>query len=74
VTVYANSGVYDVKPDMFRADSANHIPELDSLVHLLKGGEMEKSYEEFIVPTFVMNAMVRSSEKRGWEALNEINL
>ncbi len=74
VTVYANSGVYNVMPEMFRPDSANYIPELDSLLHLLKGGEMEKTYEEFILPTFVMNAMVRSSEKRGWEALNEIKL
>lgn len=36
--------------------------EFKSFYDLLEGGEMEMSYEDFIAPVFVMNALVRSLE------------
>ena len=56
----------------FTPDSFRH--EMDDMLHLLRGGEMKKSYEEFILPVFIMNAIVRSLESGKKERLNEIIL
>ena len=47
---------------------------MDEMYALLCGGEMQKSYESFIYPVFVMNAILRSAESGAWEAVREIRL
>lgn len=74
---YYTAGVYGYKSARseilnFTPDSFRH--EMDDMLHLLRGGEMKKSYEEFILPVFVMNAIVRSLESGKKERLNEIIL
>ncbi len=54
------------------SDSFRH--EMDDMLDLLRGGEMKKSYESFIFPVFVMNAVIRSLDKRKTEKLSEIKL
>ncbi len=48
--------------------------ELEAFVQLLDGEKMTASYEEFIYPVFVNNAIIRSMESGSWEKLNEIRL
>ena len=40
--------------------------------HILTGGEQEQSYEEFIAPVIVLNAMYRSLQSGKEERINEI--
>lgn len=71
ISVYANASVENIVPQI---PTSSYELETEELLKLLHGGEMEKSYEEFIFPVFVINAMLRSSEKQGWEKLNEIKI
>lgn len=48
--------------------------EMDSMLSLLKGEAMEKSYESFIAPVFIMNAILRSLESGKWEAVHKAPL
>jgi len=73
VTVYAKGGtVVEFPKGLPNADS--YRPELDALMSLLHGEEMKKSYEDFILPSFILNAMVRSSVSGKFEKINEIKL
>ena len=54
----------------FASDSFGH--ELDAMLALLRGENMEKSYESFIYPVFVMNAIFRSLNNKNPEKLNKI--
>lgn len=56
----------------FTPDSFRH--EMDDMLDLLHGKPMKKSYESFIYPVFVMNALMRGSESGKWEALHPIEL
>ena len=42
--------------------------EMDDMLSLLTGNEMKKTYEEFIFPVYIMNALARSLESGKWEA------
>lgn len=48
--------------------------EMNDMLHLLQGGEMKKSYESFVLPVFVLNAVVRSLENGKWEEMPEIRI
>lgn len=37
-------------------------PEMDAIDHLIHGGEMQQTYEEFIQPVFIMNAVEEAME------------
>lgn len=56
----------------FASDSFGH--ELDAMLALLRGENMEKSYESFIYPVFVMNAIFRSLNSKKPEKLNKIEI
>ena len=56
----------------FTNDAFSH--EMDDMQALLDGAEMEKSYESFVYPVFVMNAIVRALESGKAEKLNEIKI
>lgn len=76
-TGYYSAAVYGSKSAKteiltFTPDSFKH--EMDDMLALLKGGNMEKTYEEFIRPVFIMNAMLRALESGKTEQLNEINI
>ena len=46
--------------------------EFDDFYDLLTGKEMKESYDDFIYPVFVLDALVRSNESKQWEAVNVI--
>ena len=46
----------------------------EEMVLLLEGKEMKKSYEEFITPVFIMNALIRSMESGKREEINLIKI
>lgn len=46
--------------------------EMNDMLDLLHGKEMKKSYESFITPVFVINAILRSLESGKWEKINPI--
>jgi len=53
-------------------DSFRH--EMDAMLHLLQGGAMEKSYESFVAPVFIMSAILRSLESGRWERVHSPKL
>lgn len=65
VSVY---GSKSMRTELLTFGTNSFCHELDEMLHLLKGGQMRKSYEEFIQPVFVMNAIVRSVESGCWES------
>ena len=72
---YYTASVYGYKSS--RSEILNFTPEsfsheMNDMHDLLSGGEMKKTYEDFIAPVFVMNAIVRSLESGEKESLNEI--
>ena len=56
----------------FTPNSFRH--EMDDMLDLLHGKPMKKSYESFIYPVFVMNALMRAQTNGGWEPLHAIAL
>ena len=46
----------------------------EDMLDLLRGGEMKKSYEDFISPVFVMNALLRSIESGKREEIHKIEI
>ncbi|MBQ7398877.1 MAG: Gfo/Idh/MocA family oxidoreductase [Clostridia bacterium] len=49
------------------------VKEFNEMYHLLQGGEMHQSYEEFFAPVFVLNAIYRSYKNGGkCEKVNRI--
>ena len=53
----------------FSTDSFRH--EMDDMMDLLNGKPMKKSYESFIKPVFIINAILRSIESGSWEKIQE---
>ena len=47
---------------------------MNDMHDLLCGGEMKKSYESFITPVFLMNAVLRALEEGTSAAVNPIEL
>ena len=43
--------------------------ELEEMIRLLKGGQQAFSYEEFILPVYIMNAIQRSVKTGKWEKI-----
>jgi len=48
--------------------------EMDDMLALLRGGEMQKTYSSFILPVFVLNAMERALHTGNWEEIPEIRI
>lgn len=71
VSVYgandSHTETLQLTPDSFRH-------EMDAMLALLKGEAMEKSYESFIAPVFIMNAILRSLESGRWERVHGARL
>lgn len=60
----------EAKTLTFTPSSFEH--EMNDMLDLLHGKEMKKSYESFITPVFVINAILRSLESGKWEQINPI--
>ena len=56
----------------FTSDSFRH--EMNDMLDLLRGEPMKKSYESFIYPVFVMNALMRAQESGAWEPIRPVVL
>ena len=56
----------------FNSESFKH--EMNDMQALLEGKKMKKSYEEFITPVFIMNALIRSMENGKREEINQIKI
>lgn len=72
---YYSASVYGAKAVQneilkFTPESFTH--EMNDMLDLLHGEPMKKSYESFIYPVFVMNALMRA--KDGWEPIHPIVL
>ena len=48
--------------------------EMDDMLALLRGEPMKKSYEDFLAPVFVINAILRSIKSGKWEKVNGITI
>ena len=51
-------------------DSFRH--EMDSMLSLLKGEPMQKSYRSFVAPVFIMSAILRALESGAWEPVGQL--
>lgn len=71
VSVFGSKGSLN-KTLSFTTESFMH--EMNEMMDLLQGKPMEKSYEDFVQPVFIINAMMRSLESGKWEAINPIVL
>jgi predicted dehydrogenase len=69
--VYGKKGVCH-KDLIFGSDSFRS--EMDDMLALLQGEEMKKSYESFILPVFVLNAIERSLATGNWEEIPAIRV
>ena len=72
---YYSASVYGAKAVQneilkFTSDSFRH--EMNDMLDLLQGKPMKKSYESFIYPVFIMNALMRAQEHEGWESIHPI--
>jgi predicted dehydrogenase len=70
-SVYGGKGVRN-EILRFTPDSFRH--EMDDMLSLLRGEPMKKSYESFIYPVFVMNALMRGAQSGVWEDVRPIEL
>lgn len=59
-------GSKSIRTEQLTFNNKSFCHEMDDMLHLLKGGEMKKSYEQFILPVFVINAIQRSVETGEW--------
>ena len=50
------------------------VREMEDIMALLKGEPMKKSYESFILPVFILNAIKRSTETGLWQDIPKIQL
>ena len=74
---YYTASVYGSKESRseilrFTPQSFRH--EMNDMLALLNGKEMKQSYESFITPVFIINAIMRSMESGKWEDINEIKI
>ena len=56
----------------FTKDTFRH--EMNDMLDLLRGEPMKKSYENFIAPVFIMNAIMRAMKSGQWEKINKIEI
>ena len=56
----------------FSAES--FVSEMDDILALLRGEPMKQSYDEFIRPVFIMNALMRSVETGTWAAVDAVEV
>jgi predicted dehydrogenase len=71
VSIYGKKGF---KTQEITFDAKSFCSEMDEMLHLLNGGQMAKSYAEFILPVYVMNAIERSVSNAAWEEIPEIRI
>ena len=50
------------------------LPEMEAMTALLRGGAMQKTYEEFLLPVFVLTAADRAALSGEWEEIHPIIL
>lgn len=50
------------------------LPEMEEMTALLRGGAMQKTYEEFLLPVFVLTAADRAALSGEWEEIHPIIL
>ncbi len=62
----------DIIGDTFLVDASCFAVEFEEFYKLLKGEAQRQSYEEFIAPIFILNAMQRSIESGKEEKINKI--
>lgn len=62
----------DIIGDTFLVDTSCFAVEFEEFYKLLKGEAQRQSYEEFIAPIFILNAMQRSIESGKEEKINKI--
>lgn len=67
ISVYGELGA---KKCELTYDEDHFTYELNHMVSLLRGEPMQKTYEEFIRPVFVMNAIMRSYTTQTWAEVN----
>ena len=48
------------------------LPEMEAMLSLLRGGAMQKTYEDFLLPVFVMTAAERAANSGEWEEIPAI--
>ncbi len=61
----------DVLGDTYLVDSSLFAIEFERFYELLNGGKQRQSYEEFIAPIFILNAMQRSLKNGKEEVINK---
>ena len=66
-TKAVNAETLTVTPESFRS-------EMNAMQALLRGEDMTQSYERFILPVFLTNAILRSLESNQWESVFKIQL
>ena len=71
VSIYRKKGF---KTQEITFDAKSFCSEMDEMLRLLNGGQMAKSYAEFILPVYVMNAIERSVSNAAWEEIPEIRI
>ncbi len=69
VSVFGSKGS---KNETLTFDAESFMQEMNEMMDLLHGEPMEKSYEDFVQPVFIINAMMRSLESGKWETINPI--
>ena len=68
-SVFGNAG-YETKTLVAPADA--FASEMNDIMDLLKGEPMKQSYDEFIRPVFILNALMKSVETGTWAEVNPI--
>lgn len=74
---YYNVSVYGAKSaqtETLTFGTKSFCHEMDDMLHLLKGGEMKKSYRQLILPVFIVNAIKRAAETGTWQNIPEITI
>lgn len=68
LSIYGKDGIR-TEALTFNTESFCH--EMNDMMDLLNGKPMKKSYESFIKPVFIINAILRSIESGSWEKIEE---
>ena len=74
---YYSASVYGgkaVRNEILRFTPESFRHEMNDMLALLRGKPMKKSYESFIHPVFVMNALMRAKQSGVWEDIRPILL
>ena len=71
LSIYGKDGIR-TEALTFNTESFCH--EMNDMMDLLNGKPMKKSYESFIKPVFIINAILRSIESGKWEPIKEATI